>query len=295
MDELRQIYERISYLRAKGIKMKDIAESTQMVPSVLSALYSTVLPAYVKNRDKGMDIDDALDASLVWVNNISKKKLLNMLPKLKEGIFNVDMTVKSKDTNTVIPFIETLVYNLHETVNRINTFSGIYMSYSISSSSNALKIEPYLIAPSDDGNYIEVGHNNAYGSTHWGAAFMNGTDHLYLMFNEKEKPQMALFNICLKLPMFDNPKYLKGVYTCLDYNYNPIARRILFVKMSDKVSRSEFLKIKGEVKTEDKLSDIEKAYFHYTCQKEDVICMCAIPAPQMNEQDLILEKKILSI
>lgn len=101
MDELRQIYERISYLRAKGIKMKDIAESTQMVPSVLSALYSTVLPAYVKNRDKGMDIDDALDASLVWVNNISKKKLLNMLPKLKEGIFNVDMTVKSKDTNTV--------------------------------------------------------------------------------------------------------------------------------------------------------------------------------------------------
>lgn len=295
MDELRLIYERISYLRAKGIKMKDIAESTQMVPSVLSALYSTVLPAYIKNRDKGMETDEALDASLVWVNNISKKKLLNMLPKLKEGIFNVDMTVKSKDTNTVIPFIETLVYNLHETVNRINTFSGIYMSYSISSSSNALKIEPYLIAPSDNGNYIEVGHNNAYGSTHWGAAFMNGADHLYLMFNEKEKPQMALFNICLKLPMFDNPKYLKGVYTCLDYNYNPIARRILFVKVSDKISRSEFMKIRGEVKAEDKLSDIEKAYFHYTCQKEDVIRMCAIPAPQMNEQDLILEKKILSI
>ncbi len=295
MDELRQIYERISYLRAKGIKMKDIAESTQMVPSVLSALYSTVLPAYIKNRDKGMEMDEALDASLVWVNNISKKKLFNMLPKLKEGIFSVDMTVKSKDTNTIIPFIETLMYNLHETVNRINTFSGIYMSYSISSSSNALKIEPYLIAPSDDGNYIEVGHNNAYGSTHWGAAFMNSTDHLYLMFNEKEKPQMALFNICLKLPMFDNPKYLKGVYTCLDYNYNPIARRILFVKVSDKISRSEFLKIKGEVKTEDKLNDMEKAYFHYTCQKEDVIRMCAIPAPQMNEQDLILEKKILSI
>lgn len=294
MDELKQIYERISYLRTKGVKMKDIAESTQIVPSVLSALYSTVLPAYIKNRDKGMEEEEALDNSLVWVNNISKKKLLNMLPKLKEGIFNFDMTVKSKDTNTVIPFIETLIYNLHETVGRINTFSGIYMSYSISSSSKVLKAEPYLIAPSEDGNYVEVGHNNAYGSTHWGAAFMNGTDHLYLMFNEKEKPQIALFNICLKLPMFDNPKYLKGVYTCLDYNYNPIARRILFVKVSDDVSRSEFLKIKGEVKPENDLNEVEKTYFHYTCQQEDVIRMCAIPAPQMNEQDLILEKKILS-
>ena len=55
MDELIQIYERISFLRSKGVKMKDIAEHTQLAPSVLSALFTTVLPAYAENREKGMD------------------------------------------------------------------------------------------------------------------------------------------------------------------------------------------------------------------------------------------------
>jgi hypothetical protein len=73
MDELKLIYERIAYLRTKGIKMKDIAEHSKMTPSVLSALYSTVLPAYMKNIEKGMDANSALDNALIWVNNISKK------------------------------------------------------------------------------------------------------------------------------------------------------------------------------------------------------------------------------
>lgn len=106
---------------------------------------------------------------------------------------------------------------------------------------------------------------------------------------------MALFHICLKLPLHDSPRILKGVYTCLDYNYNPIGRRILFIKVSDTVSRAEFLKLKGEVKREEELNETEKIYYQYTCQPEDIIRMCSIPVPQMNENDLILEKKILSI
>ena len=37
------------------------------------------------------------------------------------------------------------------------------MSYSLSSGSRCLKVEPYLLAPSADGSCVEVGHNNAYG------------------------------------------------------------------------------------------------------------------------------------
>lgn len=295
MDELKLIYERIAYLRTKGIKMKDIAEHSKMTPSVLSALYSTVLPAYMKNIEKGMDANSALDNALIWVNNISKKKLLCSIPSLKEGVLNFDITVKSKETSSTNHFIEELNYNSIDTLDKIGKFAGVYMSYSLSSSSKVLKIEPYLVAPSADGCYVEVAHINAYGKIHRGIAFMNGLDHLYLMFNEREKPRMALFNICLKLPMFDNPKYLKGVYTCLDYNYNPIARRILFVKMSDSILFTDFMEYKGCVKSEDSLDEKEKIYFHYTCQAEDAIRMCVIPAPQMNEEDLVLEKRILTI
>ena len=53
MEDLKEIYERISFLRQKGIKMKEMAEQAGISPSVLSAIYSTVLPAYLKNTEKG--------------------------------------------------------------------------------------------------------------------------------------------------------------------------------------------------------------------------------------------------
>ena len=161
--------------------------------------------------------------------------------------------------------------------------------------SRSLKIEPYLIAPAENGNYVEVGHNNAYGVTHWGTALMNGFNHLYLMFNENPSPQLSLFYICLKLPMYDRPPFLRGLYMCFDYNYNPVARRILFVKYSDSIARDEFLKLKGELKAPEVLDEKEKAYYDYTCQAEDIIRMCNIPSPRMTEEDLIVEKKILSL
>ena len=197
MEELKEIYDRMTFLRQKGVKMKDMAERAGFSPSVLSAIYSTVLPAYFKNREKGMSGEEAL--------------------------------------------------------------------------------------------------NNAYGVTHWGTALMNGFNHLYLMFNENPSPQLSLFYICLKLPMYDHPPFLRGLYQCFDYNYNPVARRILLVKHSDSIARDEFLRLKGELKAPEALDEKEKVYYDYTCQTEDTIRMCNIPSPRMTEEDLIVEKKILSL
>ena len=46
MNDLIEIYRRIEYLRNNGLKMKEIADFVDMAPSVLSALYSSVLPTY---------------------------------------------------------------------------------------------------------------------------------------------------------------------------------------------------------------------------------------------------------
>lgn len=295
MEELKEIYERITFLRQKGVKMKEMAERAEISPSVLSAIYSTVLPAYLKNIEKGKKQDEALHNALMWVNNVSKKKLLGSLSNLKSSLFAMEATPKIRMENSKNPFLSMLENNMNETVNRIANFSGIYLSYSISSGNRSLKIEPYLIVPSENGSYVEVGHNNAYGVTHWGAAMMNGLSHLYLAFNENLTSQLALFYICLKLPMYDRPPFLRGVYTCFDYNYNPVARRILFVKYSDSTAREEFMKLKGELKAYEVLDSKEQIYYDYTCQPEDIIRMCNIPSPQMSEEDLIVEKKILSI
>lgn len=296
MEELKEIYDRMTFLRQKGIKMKEMVEKAGFTPSVLSAIYSTVLPAYFKNREKGQDEDEALNNALVWVNNVSKKKLLGSLAVLKSALFAMEAVPRTApDEDMRNPFLLQLEDRMKDAVNHIADYSGIYLSYSTSSGSRNLKIEPYLIAPAENGSYVEVGHNSAYGATHWGVVFMNGLNHMYLIFNENRPPQLALFHICLKLPMYDRPPFLRGLYTCFDYNYNPVARRILFVKHSDSVARGDFLKLKGELKTLDVLDEKERAYYDYTCGPEDIIRMCNIPSPRMTEEDLAVEKKILSI
>lgn len=295
MEDFKDIYERIKFLRHKGVKMKEIAEHTGFSPSVLSALFTTVLPAYFKNIDKGMNEEDALDNALVWVNNVSKKKLLGSVADMKSALSAMEVAPKQNTEDDGNPYISVIEKVLKSAVGQVTDFSGIYMSYSISSSSDAMKLEPYLITPADNGNYVEVVHNSVYGSTHRGLAIMNGLNHIYLMFNENKQPQLALFNICLKIPMFVRPPFLRGLYTCFDYNYNPIARRILFVKLSDSISREDFMKQKGCLKAYGELDDTEKLYYDYTCGKEDVIRMCNIPSPKMNEEDLVMEKKLLSL
>ncbi len=294
MDDLKEIYERIKFLRGKGVKMKEIAAQTGFTPSVLSALFTTVMPEYFKNKDKGMPEDEALDGALVWVNNVSKKKLLWQLDKMKAALFAMDAAPKAASGDADNMHRDIIAHAMKGAVDGCTAFSGMYMSYSVSSSSNAMKMEPYLITPSADGGYVEVVHNNAYGSTHHGFALMNGLSHMYIMFNENRPPQLALFSICLKLPMYERPPYLRGIYTCLDYNHNPIARRILFVKASDSTSREDFLNAKGCLKQYEELDDRERLYYKYTCGGEDVVRMRDVPSPRMTDDDLLAEKELLA-
>ena len=294
MNELKEIYDRITFLRKKGVKMKEMAEQTHLTPSVLSAMYSTVFPTYFKNVEKGMDEDDALDNALVWVNNLSKKKFLGSLPQMKQELFVMDVAVKEKSDGRN-PFLDELEYNANRSVNYIANYSGIYTSYSLSSSTDDLKIEPYFIAPTENGSHIEVGHTNAHGTTHWGVGLMNGMSHLYLAFNESQSPQLSIFNICLKLPLYDRPPFLRGIYQCLDYNFNPIARRILLVKQTDDTNRQKFLQQQGVLKSYEELDETELLYYDSTCREGDVIRMCNIPIQKMSMEDLALEKKILEL
>lgn len=294
-NDLLEIYDRITLLRKKKVKMKEMAETCGIAPSVFSAIYSTVIPYYKKNLAKGQTQEEALDDALIWVNNVSKKKLLSSLPDIKSSLQTVKPVVIKDKGNDRNPFLADIRQAMEDCCKSITNYSGIYMSYSMSSSKPAMKAEPYLIVPSENGNYVEVIHNSVYGSTHHGYAMMNGLNHLYLTFNELQYPQLALYNICLKLPMYDRPPFLRGVYTCFDYNYNPVARRIVFIKQSESIDRDEFLAMKGRLITEEELTEKEKLYFQYTCQKQDIIRLSGINAPQMTEDDLLEEKKALGL
>ena len=85
-----EIYKRIEYLRNNGVKMKEIADHTQMAASVLSSLYSSVLPTFIGEVKKGIAEEEALDYALSQVNNVSKKRLLGNLEDMKERLFELE-------------------------------------------------------------------------------------------------------------------------------------------------------------------------------------------------------------
>ena len=293
MNELTDIYKRIEYLRNKGVKMKDMADHTNMSASVLSSLYSSVLPTYIEQVKKGIGEEDALDYALSQVNNVSKKRLLGSLKELKEQLCQLEPAqVAGQKSNPVLAMLtEEMAHSTQDAYN----YSGIYMSYSLSSSMQALKAEPYLICPSENNEYVKVVHNSAYNITHYGTCLFSNHQNAYLFFNEREAPQIALFTIYLQLPMYDFPHMLKGLYLSLDYNRNPIARRILFVKYSDSTSLDDFLELKGRIIPQEELTDELLPYYNYTCQKEDCIKTCSVPSPRLDASDLEREKKLLEI
>ena len=293
MNELSEIYKRIEYLRNNGVKMKEIADHTQMAASVLSSLYSSVLPTFIGEVKKGIAEEEALDYALSQVNNVSKKRLLGNLEDMKERLFEQEPPQGGEKRKS--PFWDMMARESQVSAQEAYNYSGIYISYSLSSAADALKVEPYLIESSEDNTYVKVTHMSAYNTTHRGVGLFNNHQNGYIFFNEREAPQMALFSIYLQLPMYDFPPFLKGLYLSLDYNRNPISRRILFVKQSDSTDMEEFLELKGELVALANLTELQKKYYDYTCREGDCIRTCMIPSPQLNENDLEIEKRILAL
>lgn len=292
MNELIEIYKRIEYLRNNGVKMKDIANRIDMAPSVLSALYSSVLPTYMELLHTHTS-EEALDEALALVNNVSKKRLLGNLNSTK--LLLMEMEPEHREDASGNPLLKLLEEQMKESVQEVFNYSGIYLSYSLSSSTDSLKIEPYIICASDNNGYVKVGMINAYKSIHWGSGIINNHQNSYLIFNERDLPQFAMVTIYLQLPHYEYPNMLKGLYLCLDYNHNPIARRIVMMKQSDSTAINDFLKMEGKIVPRAELTPELEVYYNYTCQKGDYIKTCTVPSPQLNESDLEREKKMLQI
>lgn len=154
MDDFRELYRRIEYLRNNGIKMKEIANCAGMAPSILSSLYTTVLPTYFEEL-KNCSHEEALDHAIVLVNNISKRRLLSVLPELLKRLEGMEPNIQpDRKAN---PFLDHLQEEILLSTTRVDNICGLYTSYSLSSSSDCLKMEPFIISLSENKEYIRIG------------------------------------------------------------------------------------------------------------------------------------------
>lgn len=292
MSILEDIYERITLLRAHGVRMKDMAAAAGWPSSMFSALYSSVLPAYCAEMAKGISSEVAINHALAYVNNVSRKRLTAESAALLDALTHIEVP-EPRTPEPVLPFQRTLAEASRRSVQAAGEYAGCYLSYSMASSRKALKVEPYLIAPDRDRHYVQVTHLSIYGTAHAGFALLDSPRLLYLTFNERSLPELALFTIYLQIPLYARPNLLKGLYLSFDYNYNPIARRIVFVKQPG--GADTFRKLEARLVEEDAIEGRERFYFDYTCQPTDALHTCSVPASRLDEQDLVAEKQILGL
>ena len=101
--------------------MKEIADRVDMAPSVLSALYSSVLPAYI-DLLKTRTPDEALDEALALVNNVSKKRLLNNVSSMKLLLLEMEPEQQS-EAESGNPLVKLLGKEMKDSVQDIFNYS----------------------------------------------------------------------------------------------------------------------------------------------------------------------------
>lgn len=295
MDRLVSLYERMKKLRESGVRMKDISEETDIASSVLSSLYSSVLPMYVNLLSNGEEKEKALDKSLQQVNNVSRRKLLGCLDSLYEKVHAIEpRLVNTKNGGR--PFLDDIEKEAINYLPNAGVYTGLYLAYSSSSFSDGLKVEPYMIASINDGETMpKVYSQSMSGDYYTGIGLFSPFQIGYLMFNEQKRLQLALKVVYLQLPIIEYPNLLKGIYLTHDYNRNPIARRVIFIRQGDEIPLDEFAKMRTEVIPKEKLTEEQETFYNYTCETGDVIKSMMLVSPDKNPDNLTREKELLKL
>lgn len=202
--------------------------------------------------------------------------------------------IKNRIENHQHSFIMSLWNESKISTEKSHNLEGMHMSYSCSSSIQTLKAEPFYISNSSNYTCLTVGRKSVHGFIREGIGMLKEQQMLYLLLNEFDFPNMSLVTIYLQLPFLEEYKLLKGLYLVPDYNKNPIARRIIFLKLKDYYNPEEFKMLDAKLIMPEIFSDVEKIIFDYTCDNSDSLKMCTLPSPKLDLRDLIAEKKLLA-
>lgn len=292
-EQLIAIYKRLQELRRKGVRMKDIATGIDLSPSVLSALYASVLPVFVASVEH-VGFDQALADGLAHVNNLSRKRLMELLNSMYHNLmkFHVPDSTHGRQPQSFLKSLEKLSAT---SANKLSGLEGMYMSYSCSSSLRTLKAEPFYFSVSGESGCFAVGRKSVHGAIREGIGIVQERQIIYLLLNAFQDPDFSLVSVYLQLPFLERIQYLRGLYLVPDYNQNPIARRIVLVKQAEHYNPEAFAQLEARLIPQNEFNTKEQLLYNYTCGDSDSIKMCTLPSPKLDLRDLQGEKDLLDL
>lgn len=290
MDPLQLLYERLAALRAGGVKMKDIAAWVGLDPSILSSLYTTVLPAYLDRR-RGNDDEEALRIALARINNISLRRLQALLPGMNAALETFEMPGEREAPEN--PFLVRMRRATIDSATRAKDILGTYISYSLSSEEALLKQEPFRLAAAREGFTAE--RLSVHGDLQPGFAMIGDPQNLYVFIDEKSDGEVMPVTLYIQIPLFHRPRQLRGLYIGMDYNRNPIARRVVLCRQEDCDDTCPLAALPHGLLKPEELDDALRPYYEYAAGRENMLRMCTVPSLRMDASDLQREKQMLDL
>lgn len=293
MDKLEILYQQLRKLRSGGVKMKDIAKAADIPSSVLSSIYSSVLPAYTAMLGEGAPADEALDEALRKVTNVSRRRLTDCVDELYAHVSGMSSAML-KGHEGSIPLLGDLEAAAGKYLGESRVYAGLYTGYSSSFQSGCMEAEPYMITSAGEGDSVQrVYCRTVYGKTIDGIGIFSPYETGYMLFNERRNMQFVLKTMFFRLPVMSFPYYIKGICLGYDYNCNPVARRIILVREGDVIPLDDFSALEAKVIDGENGDDSLKAYYDYTCRSGDVVRSMIFTSPGKGVDDLLREKEIL--
>ena len=247
MDKLVSLYERMKKLREAGVRMKDISEETGIASGrTLLALFFRaphIHQSALRRMRYGKCVRPRAATSQQRVETQTARLPRRIVRQSEPHRATFRFQQKRRTT-----FLDDIEKEAIKYLPNAGIYTGLYQSYSSSSYSDGLKVEPYMISSIVDGDTMpKVYCQNLAGDYYIGVGLFSPFQIGYLMFNEQKRLQLALKVVYLQLPIIEYPQIMKGIYLTHDYNRNPIARRILFVRQGDEIPLEEFADLRTEV------------------------------------------------
>ena len=177
----------------------------------------------------------------------------------------------------------------------VYNYSGIYISYSLSSSSNALKVEALpdnpcrQQRPRQSGAYERLQHHPLRH-----CCLQQPPECLYLLQRTRGTPTGLVHHLPATAHVRLSPPAqralpLPGLQPQPHSPPHPL-HQTLGQHLHGRLPGTE-----RPAHPQDQLTDEQRPYYNYTCQPGDFIKTCSVPSPLLNEKDLEREKRMLEI
>jgi len=172
-------------------------------------------------------------------------------------------------------------------------FQGIYYFYYLSSDTDELKGDPFIIKPNILEKIVEVYKGNSKSSVNYfGIALLNNNHTITIQLAEKNDSPEEYIQLVVSIPFIRKVEYFRGIFSNLNFARQPIARKVVLHKVSELCEWEIFdaLPVKQFSRNdEEKIPQIER----YLCAEFAKIECYALPKPTFKFTDLDEEVNLI--